>query len=139
MPSVTVQDPASEPTRIAEGILPLQMRRGNFVISGAMWRSFNANRPWPTFAEFWLIKDRAYNRHNEQSKHFFDNFTRDEEKHREILRDCCIRREVKCMLNNDVPYSPPAGLLEPKAEPVVEFHGDYCFMYKEEGAFVQGD
>ena len=43
------------------------------------------------------------------------------------------------MLNNDVPYSPPAGLLEPKAEPVEEFHGDYYFMYKEEGAFVQGD
>ena len=42
------------------------------------------------------------------------------------------------MLNNDVPYSPPAGLLEPKAEPVDEFHEDYCFMYKEEGAFVQG-
>jgi len=43
------------------------------------------------------------------------------------------------MLNNDVSYSPPAGLLEPKMEPVEEFDGDYCFMYKEEGAFVQGD
>ena len=43
------------------------------------------------------------------------------------------------MLNNDVPNSPPTGLLEPKVEPVEEFHGDYCFMYKEEGAFVQGD
>ena len=104
-----------------------------------MWRRFNANRPWLTFAEFWLIKERAYNWRNEQSKHFFDNFTRDAEKHRKILHDCFIRREVKRMLNNDVPYSPPAGLLEPKAEPVEEFHGDYCFMYKEEGAFVQGE
>ena len=43
------------------------------------------------------------------------------------------------MLNNDVPYSPPAGLLDPKAEPMDEFHGEYCFMYKEEVAFVQGD
>ena len=64
---------------------------------------------------------------------------RDAEKHHEILRDRFICHEVKRMLNNDVPYSPPAGLLEPKAEPVEEFHGDYCFMYKEEGAFVQGD
>ena len=72
-------------------------------------------------------------------KTFFDTFTRDAEKHREILRDRFIRREVKRMLNNDVPYSPLAGLLEPKAEPVEEFHGDYCFMYKEEGAFIQGD
>jgi len=138
MPSVTAQDPASEPAWIAEGILPLRMRRGNFVISGAMWRRFNANRPWLTFAVFWLIKEHAYNRCNEESKRFFDNFTHDA-KHREILCDRFIRREVKRMLNNDVPYSPPAGLLEPKVEPVEEFHGDYCFMYKEEGAFVQGD
>ena len=139
MPSVTAQDPASEPARIAEGILPLRMKRGNFVISGAMWRKFNANRPWLTFAEFWLIKERAYNRRNAQLKRFFDNFTCDADKHREILRDHFIRRKVKRMLNNDVPYSPPAGLLEPKAEPVEEFHGDYCFMYKKDGAFVQGD
>ena len=70
---------------------------------------------------------------------FFDTFTRDAVKHREILRERFIRREIKRMLNNDVPYSPPAGLLEPKAEPVEEFLGDYCFMYKEEGAFVQED
>ena len=139
MPSLTAQDPVSVPARIAEGILPLRMRRGNFVISGAMWCKFNVNRPWLTFAEFWLIKERAYNRCNGQSKCFFDNFTCDAEKHREILRDRTIRREIKHMLNNDVPYSPRAGLLEPKAEPVEEFHGDYCFMYKEEGAFVQGD
>ena len=139
MPSVTAQDPVSEPALIAEGILPLRMRCGNFVISGAMWHKFNVNRPWLTFAEFWLIKECAYNRHNVQSKHFFYNFTCDAEKHREILHDHFIRREVKRMLNNDVPYSPPAGLLEPKVEPMEEFHGDYCFMYKEEGAFVQGD
>ena len=73
------------------------------------------------------------------SQSVFYTFTRDAEKHREILRDRFIRREVKRMLNNDVPYSPPAGLLDPKAEPVEEFHRDYCFMYKEEGAFVQDD
>ena len=84
------------------------------------------------------MKERAYNRRNAQSKLFFDNFTRDEEKHREVLCDRFIRREVRHMLNNDVPYSPPAGLLEPKVEPMEEFHGDYCFMYKEEGTFVQG-
>ena len=139
MPSVTAQDLASEHAWIVEGILPLQMRRGNFVISGAMWCKFKTNRPWLTFAELWLIKERAYNRRNAQLKRFFDNFTCDADKHREILCDHFICREVKCMLNNDVPYSPPAGLLEPKAEPVEEFHGDYCFMYKKDGAFVQGD
>ena len=34
------------------------------------------------------------------------------------------------MLNNDVPYSPPAGLLEPKVEPMEEFHGDYSSCTK---------
>jgi len=85
MPSVTA--PASEPARIAEGILPLRMRRGNFVFSGAIWRRFKVNRPWLTFAEFWLIKERAYNRRNRQSKRFFDSFTHDAEKHCKILRN----------------------------------------------------
>jgi hypothetical protein len=43
------------------------------------------------------------------------------------------------MLNTNVPYLLPAGLLEPKPEPVEELHGDYCFMYKEEDDFMQGD
>ena len=90
------------------------MKRGNFVISGAMWRKFKANRPWMTFAEFWMFKERAYNRRNTQSKRFFDNFTRDVDKHHEVLRDRTIRREIKRMLNTDVPYLPLAGLLEPK-------------------------
>ena len=139
MPSVTAQDPVSESARIAEGILPLRMKHGNFVVSGAMWRKFNANRPWLTCAEFCLLKERTYKRRNLQSKHFFDSFTRDAHKHHEILRDCTIRREIKHMLNTDVPYLPPAGLLEPKPEPVEELHGDYCFMYKEEDALVLGD
>ena len=71
MPSVTAEDPALKPARIAEGILPLRMKHGNFVISGAMWHKFNANRPWLTFAEFWLIKERAYNQRNEELKAFF--------------------------------------------------------------------
>ena len=87
MPSVTTQDPVSEPVRIAEGILPLRMRRGNFVISGAMWRKFNASRPWLTFPELWLLKECVYNCRNAQSKRFFDNFTRDANKHREVLHD----------------------------------------------------
>ena len=135
MPSVTAQDPASEPARTAEGILPLRMKRGNFVISGAMWHKFNANWPWLTFAEFWLLKQRAYKRRNAQSKCFFDSFTCDADKHHEILRDRTIRREIKRMLNTYVPYLPPTGLLQPKSEPVEELHEDYCFMYKEEEAF----
>ena len=135
MPSVSAQDPASKHAPTAEGILPLRMKHGNFVISGAMWRKFNANRHWLTFAEFCLLKERAYKRHNAQLKHFFDSFTCDTDKHHEILRDRTIRREIKRMLNTDVPYLPLAGLLEPKPEPVEELHEDYCFMYKEEEAF----
>jgi len=49
---VSVLDPTSAPAQITEGILLLQMKRENFVISGAMWHKFNENRPWMTFAEF---------------------------------------------------------------------------------------
>ena len=70
MPSVTAEDPALKPARIAEGILPLRMRRGNFVISGAMWHKFNASRPWLTFPELWLLKECVYNCRNAQSKLF---------------------------------------------------------------------
>ena len=136
---MTAQDPASEPVQNAEGILALQMKCGNFVISGAMWHKFNANRPWLTFAEFCLLKEHTYKRRNMQSKLFFYSFTHDAYKHHEILRDRTIRREIKRMLNTDVPYLPPAGLLEPKPEPAEELHGDYCFMYKEEDALVLGD
>ena len=86
-----------------------------------------------------MFKDHAYNRRNAQSKRFFDRFTRDADKHHEVLRDRTICREIKRMLNTDVPYLPPAGLLEPKPEPMEKLHGDYCFMYKEEGDFVQGN
>jgi hypothetical protein len=65
-----VQDPASAPARITEGILPLRMKHGNFVISGAMWRKFNANRPWMTFVEFWMFKEHAYDCCNAQLKRF---------------------------------------------------------------------
>ena len=116
------------------------MKCGNFVISGAMWRKFNANRPWMTFVEFWMFKEEhAYNRCNAQSKHFFDRFTHDADKHHEVLRDRTIRCEIKHMINTDVPYLQLARLLEPKPEPVEELHGDYCFMYKEGDAFVQGN
>ena len=71
-----------------------------------------------------------------QSKHFFERFTRNADKHHEVLLD---RHKIKCMINTDVSYFPPARLLEPKLEPVEELHGDYCFMYKEEGDFVQGN
>ena len=116
------------------------MKCGNFVISGAMWRKFNANRPWMTFVEFWMFKEEhAYNRCNAQPKHFFDRFTHDADKHHEVLWDCTIHREIKCKLDTDVLYLPPTGLLEPKLEPVDELHGDYCFMYREEDDFLQGD
>jgi len=86
-----------------------------------------------------MFKDHAYNRRNAQSKCFFDRFTRDVDKHHEVLRDRTIHHEIKHMLNTDVLYLPPAGLLEPKPEPVEEVHGDYCFMYKEDDVFVHGN
>ena len=64
---------------------------------------------------------------------------RDAERHHELLRNRTIRCEIKRMLDTDTPYMPPARLLEPKPEPVEEFHDDYCFMYREQDDFMPGD
>ena len=38
-------------------------------------------------------------------------------------------KEIKRLLNTDVPYAPATGLLEPKPEPVDQAPGAYSFMY----------
>ena len=63
---------------------------------------------------------RVYELRNADTKRFFAEFQRDPEKHAKILVDCAIRREIKRILDTDRPYSAPAGLLEPKPEPVDE-------------------
>jgi len=77
-----------------------------------------------------MYKERAYGRRNAQVKRFFfAEFTHDKEKHAEILRARALRKEIKRLLNTDVPYAPATGLLEPKPEPVDEAPGAYSFMY----------
>ena len=57
---------------------------------------------------------------NADTKCFFTEFKRDLEKHAKILADRSLRQEIKQILDTDRPYSAPAGLREPKPEPVDE-------------------
>ena len=136
---MSAQDPASELAWITEGIMPLRMKHENFIISGALWRKFNFNRPWLTLSEFWMYKERAYDRRNAQSKCFFPKFTRDKKRHAKVLPARALCREIKQILNTEVLYAPAAGLLEPKPEPVEEALGAYCFMYRVQDDFMQDD
>ena len=59
----------------------------------------------------------------------FNDFNRSAEDHARILDDRRLCRETKCLLNTDVSYTSPQGLLEPKTEPVEEGFITSDFMY----------
>ena len=78
----------------------------------------------------------VYELRNADTKCFFAEFQRDPEKHAKILADHVLRREIKRILDTDRPYSAPAGLLEPKSEPVDEEPlSPHDFMYRRKGIF----
>ena len=67
---------------------------------------------------------------------FFAEFQRDPAKHAKILADRALRREIKRILDTDRPYSAPAGLREPKPEPVDEEPlSPHEFMYWRKSIF----
>ena len=69
---------------------------------------------------------------------FFADFQRDPAKHAKILANRRLRREIKQILDTDRPYSSPAGLREPKPEPVDEEPlSPHDFMYRRKGIFVE--
>ena len=79
---------------------------------------------------------RVYELWNADTKCFFAEFQLDLEKHAKILVDCALRREIKRILDTDRPYSAPAGLREPKLEPVdKDSLWPHKFMYRCKGIF----
>ena len=67
---------------------------------------------------------------------FFAEFQHDLAKHAKILADHALRREIRRILDTDRPYSAPAGLREPKSEPVDEEPlSPHEFMYRRKGIF----
>ena len=89
-----------------------------------------------SFEEFWENRVRVYELRNTDTKHFFAEFQRDPEKHAKILVDRALRREIKRILDTDRPYSAPAGLREPKLEPVdKDSLWPHEFMYRRKGIF----
>ena len=78
----------------------------------------------------------VYELRNADTKHFFAEFQRDPKKHAKILADHALCREIKRIVDTDRPYSAPAGLLEPKPEPVDEEPlSPHDFMYRRKGIF----
>jgi len=122
--------------QVTEGILPRVLKRGDFYDDGASWAKFHTCQPWVSFEDFWSDRKRVYERRNADTKHFFAEFQRDPEKHAKILADRALRREIKRILDTDRPYSAPAGLLEPKPEPLDEEPlSPHEFMYRRNGVF----
>ena len=133
-PSVPAQDPALAPAQVTEGVLPRQLKRGNFYVTSASWVKFHILYPSISFEEFWADRVRVYELRNADTKRFFAEFQRDPVKHAKILADRMLRREIRWILDTDRPYSAPAGLCEP--EPVDEEPlSPHEFMYRLKGIF----
>ena len=81
---------------------------------------------------------RVYDLRNADAKRFFAESQCDPEKHAKILADHALHREIKWILDTDRPYSAPAGLREPKPEPVNEEPlPPHEFMYRRKGIFIE--
>jgi len=133
---VPAHDPALAPAQVTEGVLPGQLKRGNFYVAGASWAKFHIRYPSVSFKEFWADRVHVYDLRNADTKQFFDEFQRDPEKHAKILADRALRREIKWILDTDRPYSTLASLCEPKPEPVDEEPlSPHEFMYRRKGIF----
>ena len=127
------------PAQAAEDVVPHRLNRGNFYVAGASWTKFHIRCPTVSFEAFWANRARVYDQRNKQTKRFFADFQRDPAKHAKILANRRLRRETKQILNTDRPYSSPAGLCEPKPEPVDEEPmSPHDFMYRRKGIFVEG-
>ena len=123
---------------MTEGVLPRQLKRGNFYVVGASWAKFHIRYPLVSFEEFWADRERVYDLRNADTKRFFAEFQCDPEKHTKILADRALRREIKRIVDTDRPYSAAAGLREPKPEPVDEEPlPPHEFMYRRKGIFVE--
>ena len=130
------QDPALAPAQVTEGVLPRQLKRGNFYVAGASWAKFHIRYPSVSFEEFWADREHVYDLRNADTKRFFAEFQRDPEEHAKILADRALRREIKRILDTGRPYSAPAGLREPKPELVDEEPlSPHEFMYRRKGIF----
>ena len=124
------------PAQVTEGVLPRKLNRGDFYVAGASWAKFHIRYPSVSFEEFWADRMRVYDLRNADTKRFFAEFQRDLEKHAKVLADRVLRREIKWILDTDRPYSAPAGLREPKPEPVDEEPlSRHEFMYRCKGIF----
>jgi hypothetical protein len=120
-----------KPARVSKGILPLNMHRDGFFVTGETWSEFNATFPSITFSEFWSIKLCLYEIHNTTTKMFFVVFQRDPACHARILANCALWHEIRRVQNSsNVRYTPPEGLEEPKSEPVDNDCGALEFMYR---------
>ena len=106
---------------------------GSFHVAGQAWAKYHYEHTWGSFAEWLERLERRYDRDNAESKQFWAEFSRDPERQAKILADRSLRRETKCILDTERPYTPARGLLEPKPEPVDEVSEVGCFAYRLQG------
>lgn len=114
----TAQVPGVDPALVTEGVLPLQMCRDRFFVSGSLWAKFSAKHPHVSFDDFWSYKLRKYDRKNARAREFFASFTRNAATHESELRSRYLNHQLRRFEGGQVAgFIPPYGFIAPKLEP----------------------
>lgn len=126
---------------MTEGVLPILMHDDGFYITGDQWAKFSRKYLEASFYEFLLFKRQKDDHWNASTRAFFTQFESDRVKNHRILLKRHTTRELRHLrkVSEGIEYVAPAGLLEPKVEPVDE-EGDIgppSYMFRGPPPFAQ--
>jgi hypothetical protein len=87
-----------------------------FFVAPNVWTKFSIRHPGLSYSEFLSYLAECYRLHNEATKHFFVDFSKDPSRREAILRERAARRAAR---RNLVDPFVPEGVV-PKPEPIEE-------------------
>jgi hypothetical protein len=104
------------PAQRAEGASDPPQPLNSFFVSPNVWTKFSIHHPGVSYSEFLSYRAERYRLHNEATKRFFADFSKDPSRWEAILRKRAARRVAR---RNSVDPFVSEGVV-PKAEPIEE-------------------
>jgi hypothetical protein len=104
------------PAQRAEGASSSSLPLNSLFVAPNVWTKFSIRHPGVSYSEFLSYRAERYRLHNEATKRFFADFSKDPARREAILREQAARRAAKRNLAD--PFV-TEGVV-PKVEPVEE-------------------
>jgi hypothetical protein len=104
------------PAQRAEGASDPPQPLNSFFVAPNVWTKFSIHHPGVSYSEFLSYRAERYRLHNEATKRFFADFSKDPSRWEAILRKRAARRVAR---RNSVDPFVSEGVV-PKAEPIEE-------------------